>query len=74
MSRNPLDLKKGEHSVASIPNDLFDVLASVEVNGKPAVYLFEPCYQKDIETIWKAEAACSPAQLALLGEMEDSKE
>eukprot|EP00965_Chrysotila_dentata_P161058 5317858-Pleurochrysis_carterae.AAC.1 len=30
MSRYPLDLKEGEHSVASIPDDLFDVLASVE--------------------------------------------
>eukprot|EP00965_Chrysotila_dentata_P112268 3711609-Pleurochrysis_carterae.AAC.1 len=68
MSRYPLDLKEGEHSVASIPDDLFDVLASVEVNCKPAVYLCEPRNQKDIETIWEAEAACSQAQLALLGE------
>eukprot|EP00965_Chrysotila_dentata_P097026 3207260-Pleurochrysis_carterae.AAC.1 len=30
ISRYPLDLKEGEHSVASIPDDLFDVLASVE--------------------------------------------
>eukprot|EP00965_Chrysotila_dentata_P172180 5681920-Pleurochrysis_carterae.AAC.2 len=58
MSRYPLDLKEGEHSVASIPDDLFDVLASVEVNGKPAVYLCEPRNQKDIETIWEAEVAC----------------
>eukprot|EP00965_Chrysotila_dentata_P128271 4240568-Pleurochrysis_carterae.AAC.1 len=67
MSRYPLDLKEGEHSVASIPDDLFDVLASVKVNGKPAVYLCEPRDQKDIEKIWEAEAACSSAQLALLG-------
>eukprot|EP00965_Chrysotila_dentata_P038245 1270560-Pleurochrysis_carterae.AAC.5 len=42
MSRYPLDLKKGKHFVVSIPNDLFDILASVEVHGKPAVYLCEP--------------------------------
>eukprot|EP00965_Chrysotila_dentata_P210272 6185802-Pleurochrysis_carterae.AAC.4 len=49
--RYPLDLKEGEHSVASIPDDLFDVLASVEVNAKFAVHLCEPQNQKDIETI-----------------------
>eukprot|EP00965_Chrysotila_dentata_P058570 1943023-Pleurochrysis_carterae.AAC.1 len=68
MSRYPLDVKEGEHSVASIPDDLFDVLASVEVNGKPAVYVCEPREQKNIETIWESEAPCSSAQLALLGE------
>eukprot|EP00965_Chrysotila_dentata_P169265 5590094-Pleurochrysis_carterae.AAC.1 len=73
MSRYPLDLKEGEHSVANIPDDLFDVLASVEVNGKPAVYLCEPRNQKDIETIWEAEAACSSAQLALLGEYHQAE-
>eukprot|EP00965_Chrysotila_dentata_P074945 2476276-Pleurochrysis_carterae.AAC.1 len=73
MSRYTLDLKEGKHSVASIPDDLFDVLASVEVNGKPAVYLCEPRNQKDIETIWEAKAACSPAQLALLGEYHQAE-
>eukprot|EP00965_Chrysotila_dentata_P245895 6206839-Pleurochrysis_carterae.AAC.1 len=68
MSRYPLDLKEGEHSVAITPDDLFDVLASMEVKGKPAVCLCEPRNQKDIETIWEAEAACLSAQLALLGE------
>eukprot|EP00965_Chrysotila_dentata_P015533 513871-Pleurochrysis_carterae.AAC.1 len=66
MSRYPLNLKQGEHSGASIPDDLFDVLASVEADGKPAVYLCEPRDQRSIETIWEAEAACSSAQLALL--------
>eukprot|EP00965_Chrysotila_dentata_P052509 1742323-Pleurochrysis_carterae.AAC.1 len=28
----------------------------------------KPRNQKDVETNWEAEAACSPAQLALLGE------
>eukprot|EP00965_Chrysotila_dentata_P000980 31654-Pleurochrysis_carterae.AAC.1 len=67
MSRYPLDMKEGERSVASIPDYLFNVLASLEVNGKPAVYLCEPREQKNIEAIWEAEAACSSAQLALLG-------
>eukprot|EP00965_Chrysotila_dentata_P095952 3170771-Pleurochrysis_carterae.AAC.1 len=65
MSRYPLDLKEGKHSVASIPDNLFDVLASVEVDGKPATCVCEPRNQKDIETIWEAETACSSAQLAL---------
>eukprot|EP00965_Chrysotila_dentata_P119221 3941390-Pleurochrysis_carterae.AAC.1 len=73
MSRYPLDLKEGEHSVASILDGLFDVLASVKVNGKPAVYLCEPRNQKDIETIWEAKAACSQAQLALLGKYNQAE-
>eukprot|EP00965_Chrysotila_dentata_P153089 5059072-Pleurochrysis_carterae.AAC.1 len=73
MSRYPLYLKEGEHSVASIPYNLFDVLASLEVSGKPAVYLSELRNQKDIETVREAEAACSPAQLALLGEYHQAK-
>eukprot|EP00965_Chrysotila_dentata_P043035 1428932-Pleurochrysis_carterae.AAC.1 len=66
MSRYPIEVEEGKHSVASIPDDLFDTLAAVG-HGQKMVYLCEPKHEAEIQSIWEAERACG-AQVALLSE------
>eukprot|EP00965_Chrysotila_dentata_P216520 6189428-Pleurochrysis_carterae.AAC.2 len=70
MSRYPIEIEEGKHSVASIPDDLFDTLAAVGAHGQKMVYLCEPKQEAEIQSIWEAESACNAAQVALLGEYQ----
>eukprot|EP00965_Chrysotila_dentata_P050024 1657667-Pleurochrysis_carterae.AAC.1 len=70
MSRYPTEVEEGKHSVASIPDDLFETLAAVGAHGQKMVYLCEPKQEAEIQSIWGAESACTGAQIALLGEYQ----
>eukprot|EP00965_Chrysotila_dentata_P257844 6213024-Pleurochrysis_carterae.AAC.1 len=70
MSRYPIEIEEGKHSVASIPDDLFDILAAVGAHGQKMAYLCEPKQEAEIQSIWEAESACNAAQVALLGDYQ----
>eukprot|EP00965_Chrysotila_dentata_P102746 3392426-Pleurochrysis_carterae.AAC.1 len=70
MSRCPIEVEEGKHSVASIPDDLFETLAAVGAHGQKTVYLCEPRQEADIQSIFKAENACPGSQIALLVEYQ----
>eukprot|EP00965_Chrysotila_dentata_P191960 6174873-Pleurochrysis_carterae.AAC.1 len=70
MSRYPIEVEEGKHSVASIPDDLFDTLAAVCAHGPKMAYLCEPEQEAEIKSICEAESACTGAQVALLSEYQ----
>eukprot|EP00965_Chrysotila_dentata_P179684 5933526-Pleurochrysis_carterae.AAC.1 len=72
MSRYPIEVEEGKHTVASIPDDLyFETLAAVGAHGQKMVYLCKPKQEAKIQSIWEAESACNAAQIALrLGEYQ----
>eukprot|EP00965_Chrysotila_dentata_P254080 6211753-Pleurochrysis_carterae.AAC.1 len=70
MSRYPIEIEESKHSLASIPDDLFDTLAAVGAHGQKMIYLCEPKQKAVIQSIWEAESACNAAQIALLREYQ----
>eukprot|EP00965_Chrysotila_dentata_P154825 5116273-Pleurochrysis_carterae.AAC.1 len=70
MSPSPIEVEEGKHSVASIPDDRFDILAAVGAHGQKMVYLCELKKEAEIQLIWEVESACTGAQVALLSEYQ----
>eukprot|EP00965_Chrysotila_dentata_P177437 5860261-Pleurochrysis_carterae.AAC.1 len=71
MSRYPIEVEEGKHSVASITDDLFDTLAAVGAHGQKLVYLGEPKQETEIQSIWEAKIASADDEMVMTAVRED---